>query len=132
MKTLWMTVAALGGLMALAPLASAQENKDAKPAEKPGVQAPDRRAPGRERLAYLAEQLKLTDEQKEKVKPILQDEMDKMKELRESTTLSREEKRIKYQQLREDVSKKIKAILTTEQAEKWDKMRGDMRQRPQR
>ena len=66
--------------------------------------------------------LSLSDEQKDKLKPILRGEMEKMRQLRRDDALSRAEKLKKFQSLREEISPKLKSILTAEQFEKWQKI----------
>ena len=73
----------------------------------------------------MAEQLKLTDEQKEKLKPIFQEERKKVRELRDNKDLSRQDRVAKLKEIREDVTSKIKPILTPEQLEKWNKLRSE-------
>lgn len=76
-----------------------------------------------ERLRYMARKLQLTEEQKGQIKPILQDEFKQMKALREDTSLSREQKREKMQDIHNAAYEKIKPILTPEQQKKHDEMR---------
>lgn len=76
-----------------------------------------------ERLKTLGEKLGLTDEQKEKVKEIIQKNMPKMKELRADTALSQEDKRAKMMELRKAEMAEIRALLTPEQQEKMKEMR---------
>ena len=75
-----------------------------------------------DRLKQLSTQLNLTDEQKEKLKPMLQEEFTKVRELRQNDTLSREEKTAKLKELRADLQKKVETVLTAEQKEKWKKI----------
>jgi len=105
---------ALGGLLAGSTLATAQESKEGKDAKAgkrgfPSVQ---------QRLDRMTEELKLTDEQKPKVKAVLEDNDKKMRDL------PPDERRTKFRDLREEMAKKMKEILNSEQFEKWEKMRG--------
>ncbi len=109
-------VLALGSVMALAPLARAEDKKedDAKP-----------KAPQRERAARPQDRFKelnLTDEQKPKFEAAMKEQNEKMRELRQDTTLSAEERRTKLRELRENSTANIKKILDAEQFEKWQKM----------
>ncbi len=124
-------VAVIGGLLALGPLASAQEKKAAKSEAKPGVSEGQRPPTARERLAKMEEDLKLTDSQKEKFRAALQDERKKSQEVRQDSSLSRQEKAAKAKTIREETEKKIKEILKPEQFEQWQKMRQETRQRGQ-
>lgn len=70
-----------------------------------------------ERVTRLTEQLTLTDEQKPKVKALLEDQAKKQAEFRD---LPQEERRTKAQGLREEMTKKMKEILTAEQFKKYE------------
>ena len=73
-------------------------------------------------LEQLTQQLNLTDEQKPKVKAILDDRDKKVAEIRGDSSLSTEDRRTKMQSLREEVNTKLKGVLTPEQYDKWQKM----------
>ena len=111
----------LGSLLGVST-ASRAADADPKPADKTDAKA----APARgERLKSLAEQLKLSDEQKEKLKPILQDERKKVRELRENKDLSRQNRVARLKEIRDDLGTKLNPILTPEQLEKWNKLRSE-------
>jgi len=105
---------ALGSLVAFANMASAQDSKDGKEGGKkramPTVQ---------EQMDRYNEELKLTDDQKPKVKAALEDISKKRQELRD---LPQDERREKARGLREDLNKKMKEILTADQYAKYEKM----------
>ena len=119
----WNRLAALllGSMVGVLPVSRAADG-DTKPADKPQVSG---RAARGERLQGLSEQLKLSDEQKEKLKPILQEERKKIREVRDNKDLSRQDRLAKLKEVREDLASKIKPILTPEQLEKWNKLRGE-------
>ena len=115
-----------------------QQEKMAKfRAQRPGG-APGQGEPGgagnlRERMQRMAQELNLTDEQKEKLKEAFAKDGEKMKELRDNPNLSREEKMAKFRELNEGIEARLKPILTAEQLEKWQKLRpqpGQLRRRP--
>ncbi|GEM_PF-473170 len=81
----------------------------------------------REQMQEMTEKLGLTDAQKEKLKPIWQEQGEKMKEIFGSADLSREQKMEKMKAVREEFAPKFKEVLTPEQFEKWQKMREEMR-----
>ena len=118
-QTVLMTVV-LGSLMALAPASRAADN-DAKPGEA----ATPARGAVRDRLQQVAEQLKLTDDQKEKLKPIFKEQATKLRELRDNKDLSREDRMAKVKEIRESLAAKMKPILTPEQLDKWNKLRSE-------
>ena len=119
-------VLALGSLVAFAPISQAQDKKDEKKEQKPEARPGERKGPGlQDRLQQMSEALKLTDEQKEKLKPIFKEEGEKLKALREDTSVAQEEKRAKGREIMEAVAAKIKPILTAEQATKWEELRAE-------
>jgi len=74
-------------------------------------------------LQMLSDRLNLTDDQKAKLKPILQDQMQQMKAVHEDSSLSREQKRDKLKSIHESFGDQIKAVLTPEQQTKFKQMR---------
>ena len=116
MKQSSLLALALGGVIAFSPAAQAQDKK-AEGRARPSVE---------ERLKQLSEALKLTDEQKTKLAPILKEEGEKLRAIFEDTKSSREEKGKKMQEARKDLTAKVKAVLTPEQAEKYEKIQAEM------
>jgi periplasmic protein CpxP/Spy len=108
---------ALGILLACTMVASAQ-NTNAN-ANGRG----ERRMTPQQRIDRMSTELKLTDDQKTKVSALFKANAEKRKELRDDTSLSREDRREKNQALMKEENKKLKEILTPEQFEKWEKMR---------
>lgn len=111
MKQQFIAALVLGALVAFSPVTQAQEKK----AEGRGRMSPE------ERMKQLTEALKLTDEQKTKLEPILKEEGEKLRAIFADTAGSREEKGKKMQEARKDIATKVKAVLTPEQGEKYDK-----------
>jgi hypothetical protein len=66
--------------------------------------------------------LNLTEEQKAKLRPIIADENQQMDGVRNDTSLTQEQKIAKANQIRQEASPKIKAILTPEQLQKLAQM----------
>jgi periplasmic protein CpxP/Spy len=102
---------ALGGLMACSTLATAQDAP--KKGGKKGMTA-------EQRLDAMTTQLSLTDEQKPKVKAVLEDQQKKMQELRNET--DQDARRTKMQELRKATETKMKEILKPDQFTKWTEM----------
>lgn len=107
-------------------------------AAKPEAGKPERRpgGPGGERgdrLAMMKEQLGLTPEQVEKIKPILEKDREKLQALRADTATTREQKGEKLREIITAEMEQIKPILTPEQVEKWkavqEKRREEMQKR---
>ena len=69
----------------------------------------------------VIQQLDLTDDQKPKVKAVLDSMQQQMRDLRADTSLSADDRRTKVQAIRSDANDKLKAILTPDQFEKWQK-----------
>lgn len=114
------TALALGGLLACATLATAQDTKQE-----------GKKGQGRAQMGQrMAEELNLTDEQKPKVQELMAAQRQKMQELRQDTSLTQEQRQEKMKAIRDDQDKKMKEILKPDQFEKWQKMREQMR--PQR
>ncbi len=109
----------LGGLVACSNLAMAQD-------QKPG--GGRRGGPSVEqRMERMTEELKLTDEQKPKVKAVLEDSQKKRQELFSDSSVAREDRREKMRGIMENEDKKLKEILTADQYAKHEKMREEMR-----
>jgi periplasmic protein CpxP/Spy len=81
-------------------------------------------------LEMLSQRLNLTDEQKTKVKPLLENEMKQVQDLRQNTSLSREDKRAKFLELRQSTHKQIRSLLNADQQktfDEWQKQREERR-----
>ena len=101
---------ALGGLLALTNVASAQDAKDSKGGKK-GRMTPE------QRLETMSKELELTDAQKPKVKAVIEDTAKKRQDL------APEERRgEKARALMDDETKKFKEILTPDQFAKYQKL----------
>jgi Spy/CpxP family protein refolding chaperone len=118
MKKSTLFALALGAALAFAPAGQAQEKKDGEKGK--GRPSPE------ERLKQLGEHLKLTDEQKAKLGPILKEEGEKLRAIFQDQNASREEKGKKMQEARKDIAAKVKAVLTPEQAEKFEKLQAEI------
>lgn len=73
-------------------------------------------------LQMLSEKLDLTNEQKAKLKPILEDQAQQMKAVHDDTSLSPEQKRAKMKAMHESLHDQINAVLTTEQQAKFKQL----------
>ena len=114
-------LAAVAGALSFQPLARAADTK--APAQPAGG---DRPGALRERMQETARELNLTDEQKEKLQTIIRGQMEKLRDLRQDTSLSPEEKREKFQAIREEITAEVKKVLTPEQFEKWKAKQGQL------
>jgi len=83
-----------------------------------GVMNPDAQ------LEHMSTALNLTDEQKTKIKPILEDTSTKMQQLRQDSSLSEQDKRAKMQEIHQDAMSRVRPILTADQQKKLESMHG--------
>ena len=125
----------VGVLLAYSPAARAQDGEKKKDAPKregrPGGPGGERGADFmKERLDKMSEELKLNEEQKKKTEAALKEQMEKMRGLRQDSSLSNEQKREKFTAAREALDKEMKKILTADQFAKYEKMPGPGRGGP--
>ncbi|NBV22363.1 MAG: hypothetical protein EBS05_10660 [Proteobacteria bacterium] len=113
-KSLWFALA-LSAIVAFTSSVFAAEKTEGK-GRGPSVE---------ERLKNMAEKLKLTDEQKAKIEPIMKEEGTKLAALREDPA-PREEKVKKMLEIRKEIAARIKPILTAEQAEQYEKYQAEI------
>jgi periplasmic protein CpxP/Spy len=81
-------------------------------------------ARGRAPLARVQEAIKelnLTDQQQEQLKPIYQEQTEKLRDLYLDTSLSIPEKLEKLKGMRAEISPKLKKVMDAEQYAKWEK-----------
>ncbi len=121
-KTTILTIAAVAGLLACGPL-RAQDATNA-PAANPAAHtnaAPHimMRGPN---LDGFARMLNLTDAQKSQVEPIWISDLQQRHAVFQDRTLSPQEMRDKLNVIRDETNTKLKAILTPDQFEKWQRM----------
>lgn len=96
-----------------APLVRAE---DAPATKKDHAKGPGG-GPG-ERINAMKEKLGLTDAQVEQIKPIIQDEAQALKALKEDTSVEMKDKKAKMMEIRKSHQDQINAILTPEQQAK--------------
>jgi Spy/CpxP family protein refolding chaperone len=86
-----------------------------------------RRSPA-ESAALLKEKLNLNDEQKDQIKQILENQQDKMMELRDSFSGNRMEMREAMRELRDETDVRIEEVLTDEQKIKYKEFKEERMQ----
>lgn len=112
-------ILAAAGLLSISSAGHAQTETNKHPVIRPG--AGTGAARGIEaRLKELTTRLNLTEEEKPKVKAILEEQEKKRAELRGAGALSPEERRAKAQAFAEETAKKLKEVLTPEQFTKYE------------
>jgi Spy/CpxP family protein refolding chaperone len=75
-----------------------------------------------QKLQMMTSQLNLTTDQQAKIKPILESESQQMQALHQDSSLSREDRMSKMQQIRQGTNEQIKPILTSDQQQKFSEM----------
>jgi len=108
-----------GTLLAGNTSLQAQNNTNTPPAGGPPG-GPGMR--GRPNAEQFAKDLGLTDDQKAKVKAVMEESQTKMRSLREDTSIQAADKMAKAKELRADTMSKMKEILTADQYTKWQHM----------
>lgn len=82
-----------------------------------------------QRLQHMTKMLNLTDDQQQKIKPILENESQQMQSLQQDTTMSQQDRWGKMRQIRTQTREQIKPILTADQQQKWEQMQNRRRER---
>ena len=80
------------------------------------------------RLEKVAAQLQLTPAQKEQIRPILVEELPKMKALKGNTTMPPLQKARQMREIADETDAKLKPILNPQQYAKWEQIRAEERQ----
>src|SRR5262249_42864105 len=78
-----------------------------------------------QKLQRLSSELNLTDDQKTRLKPILQSEVGQMKTVRDDTSLSSDAKQAKMQQIHTSATQQMNEILTPDQQQKLAAMKAE-------
>ena len=114
-------LAAVAGVLSLQQLTRAADINEPAP-----LAAGGRLAAQRERMQETARELNLTDEQKEKLQAIIRGQMEKLRDLRQDSSLTQPEKAEKFKTIREDIISEAKKVLTPDQFEKWQAKQGQL------
>ncbi len=118
-KSLLLTALFAGSLLTGTSALQAQDSTNSATPPASDAPKPVRARPG---FDMIAKRLNLTDDQKPKVKPIIEDMMTKLHEAGSDHSLSREDRQAKMKEIRDATGEKLKEILTPEQYETWTKM----------
>jgi periplasmic protein CpxP/Spy len=124
MKVMHKFAVLLCALFVTAALAVAQEATPAPegaPPQNPPAAAPHgkHKMQGHnvaDRLEMMSKRLNLTDEQKTKIQPILQNEAQQMRAIHQNTSLTPDQRKTQVEQVRQSSQDQIKQLLTPEQA----------------
>lgn len=118
-------IAAASLLTALSGVASAESIQAPSPGKGPAAMMkpkgelsdPDNR------LRLIHERLNLSDEQAAKIHPVLVAEQAEIEKIRGNSTLNRDQRRTKLEELNRETSEKIRKELTEEQQKKYDSIK---------
>jgi len=75
-----------------------------------------------QRLQRMTQQLNLTADQQQKIKPILEQEQQQMQTLHGDTSMSQPDRMSKMQQIRQGTNDEIKSVLNPDQQQKFADM----------
>ncbi|HEY1801557.1 MAG TPA: hypothetical protein VGG46_11545 [Terriglobales bacterium] len=82
-----------------------------------------------EKLQHLSSTLGLSSDQQEKIKPILQGELSKLRSVQSNTSMGSEQREKQAEQIHASTQSEIQSMLTPEQQQKLAKMREDSMQK---
>ena len=85
-----------------------------------------------DQLKHLTKKLNLSDDQQAKLKPILEDQRKQMDGIRNDSSLSREDRFSKMQEIRQSSDTQIKSVLNDDQQKNFDEMREEQANRMKR
>jgi|SRR5581483_3727673 len=132
MKNMKIAALAFGAVLMAAPIMGfAQDNatvpatNDQTTTQGTGYGRHMHRMDPNKRLEWMSKKLNLTEDQKAKLQPILQDQFQQMKAVREDASLNREQKRDKMNQIRQTFHPQVVAVLSPDQQQKLEQMKAN-------
>jgi periplasmic protein CpxP/Spy len=84
---------------------------------------PETKAQVQSKLQEISTELNLTDDQKDKIKPVLQDEFKQLKAVKDDASLSPDQRQAKAKEIHESTKSQINSFLTPDQQKKLGEMR---------
>jgi protein CpxP len=96
--------------------------KTGKSAGKSGTKSHGSSGRADAELSDLSQKLSLTDDQKAKIKPILDDQSTKIHALKKDTTMAKDDQKANSKTIRDASSQKIRGLLTPDQQKTFDGM----------
>ena len=75
-----------------------------------------------QQLSHLTQMLNLSSDQQAKIKPILEDQSKEMQALHQDTSLSREDRFSKMQEIQKNSHAQIREVLNSDRQQKFDTM----------
>jgi periplasmic protein CpxP/Spy len=123
MKQLFLSAALAGAMIAAGLPATAQTATNSQGDNTATQETKEHRHHGKHRMERMAKKLNLTQDQQAKLKPIFEKQREQAKAIKSDTSLTEEQKKEKFQSLRQDSKAQINGILTPEQQQQWEQMR---------
>jgi periplasmic protein CpxP/Spy len=119
-----LALSAMAAFSFVTPVVTAQAQDNAENKAQEATQSSAQQQDNAEsKLQQMSQELNLTDEQKAKLKPILQDEGEQLRTLKSDTSVATQEKFQKAKEIRASHKQQIDAILTPDQKQKWQQMK---------
>src|SRR5262249_26396492 len=84
---------------------------------------PETKAKVQEKLQHISSELNLSDDQKQQLKPIVQNEVQQVKAVKSDATLSDDQKQSKVQEIQQNAKSQMGTILTPDQQKKLASMK---------
>lgn len=116
-----LTLSAIAGVVYILTPVTAAQTQDTQTAASQ-AQSAMTQDDAESTLQRLSQELNLTDDQKTKLKPILQDESQQLQAVKSDTSMTQDQKLAKANEIRTAHKSKIDEILTPEQQQKWQQM----------
>ena len=91
--------------------------------------AQEHQATAESRLEEMSKQLNLTDDQKAKLKPILQDEAQQLQAVHNDASLSHDQKKAKAKEIHAAFKPQVNNVLTTDQQKQWKETKKKAKER---
>jgi len=129
MKRLFLSAALAGTIMAAGFTATAQtatsSQGDNTATQQPSQQTGKRHwhHHGKRRMAMMAKKLNLTQDQQDKLKPVFEKQREQAKAIKSDASLNEDQKKEKFQALRQDTMTQVNSILTPQQQQQWQQLR---------
>ena len=112
---------AFAGLQGFAQSSADPASSQAASTSQAGQAAdPETRAKVQAKLQELSAELNLTDDQKAQLKPIVQDEIQKLRAVNDDASLTADQKKAKFTEIRQSYKSQIVSILNPEQQKKLE------------
>lgn len=122
MKKLAIHVALMFAITASGAALFAQESAEQAPPGQSPMGLHTQPPTAEQRLQRMTQQLNLTSQQQQQVKPILDSETQQMQALRQGSSLSQQDRMTKMQDIRQSSGSQIKALLNSDQQAKFERM----------